>query len=92
MPIFCGDDSVTLKPGRNKEGNLLNKPSEYIRVTDCIADGSKAGFVIGSEIASGSHDVLFQNLTVRNVPLMGLWIKPCAPGAALLNVSCIVIL
>lgn len=75
MPIFCGDDSVTLKPGRNKEGNLLNKPSEYIRVTDCIADGSKAGFVIGSEIASSSHDVLFQNLTVRNVPLMGLWIK-----------------
>ena len=75
MPIFCGDDSVTLKPGRNKEGNLLNKPSEYIRVTDCIADGSTAGFVIGSEIASSSHDVLFQNLTVRNVPLMGLWIK-----------------
>lgn len=83
--FFCGDDSVTLKSGRNKEGNLLHKPSEYIRVTDCIADGSKAGFVIGSEIASGAHDVIFQNLTISNAPLMGLWIKTMRPRGGVIE-------
>lgn len=86
--FFCGDDSVTLKSGRNKEGNELDKPAEYIRVTDCTVDGSKAGFVIGSEIASGAHDVLFQNLTIRNVPLMGLWIKTMRPRGGIIERIC----
>lgn len=82
----CGDDSVTLKSGRNKEGNELNKPCAYIRVTDCVADGCKAGFVIGSEIASGAHDVLFQNIEIRNIPeLFGFWIKTMASRGGIIE-------
>lgn len=78
--FFCGDDSVTLKSGRNREGNELRKPAQYIRVTDCVTDGSKAGFVIGSEIASGAHDILWQNLKVKNITwLPGIWIKTMRP-------------
>ena len=51
----CGDDVVTLKSGRNKEGNDLDKPNAYIRVTDCYAHSSIGGYGSGSEVAAGSH-------------------------------------
>ncbi len=73
--FYCNDDSVTLKSGRNREGNELARPDAYIRVTDCISDKSKAGFVMGSELASGCHDVLMQNLKVRDAVICGLWLK-----------------
>ena len=73
--FYCNDDSVTLKSGRNREGNELARPDAYIRVTDCFSDRSKAGFVMGSELASGCHDVLMQNLKVRDAVICGLWLK-----------------
>ena len=77
--FFCNDDSVTLKSGRNREGNELRKPTAYIRVTDCVSDNSKAAYVAGSEIASGCHDVLMQNLIAKDAMIGGLWIKTMAP-------------
>lgn len=74
--FLTGDDAVAIKSGRNKEGNELDKPSAYIRVTDCVSDGSKGGFVAGSENASGLRDSLFQNLTVKNIMLShSIWLK-----------------
>ncbi|MCM1194250.1 MAG: Ig-like domain-containing protein, partial [Acetatifactor muris] len=42
--FYTGDDAVAVKSGRNKEGNELNKPTAYLRVTDCSSVGSKGGF------------------------------------------------
>ncbi|MDO5398117.1 MAG: Ig-like domain-containing protein [bacterium] len=70
-----GDDAVATKAGRNKEGNLFDKPNAYVRVTDCISTNSLGGFGTGSENASGSHDLLFQNLRAENVRLYGIWLK-----------------
>ncbi len=70
-----GDDAVAMKSGRNKEGNLLDKPNAYVRVTDCISINSLGSFGTGSENGGGSHDLLFQNLKAENVRLYGIWLK-----------------
>ncbi|MGM9936640.1 MAG: Ig-like domain-containing protein, partial [Candidatus Ornithomonoglobus sp.] len=78
---FCtGDDGVAVKTGRNKEGNDLDKPTAYLRITDCISDGSKGAFAFGSENASGVHDAILQNLTVKNIMLShSVWFKTYWP-------------
>lgn len=73
--FMVGDDSVILKSGRNREGNELDKPNAYIRVTDCYCENSIGGYGMGSENASGAHDVLFQNLTGYRLSQDGIWFK-----------------
>lgn len=75
VDFSTGDDAVAMKSGRNQEGNKYDKPNAYVRVTDCASKWSLGGFGTGSENASGSHDILFQNITVENVRLYGIWIK-----------------
>lgn len=70
-----GDDAVAIKSGRGREGNELDKPNAYIRITDCASVWSLGGFGTGSETAAGSHDLLFQNLTIKNVLVSGIWLK-----------------
>ena len=70
-----GDDAVAIKSGRGREGNELDKPNGYIRVTDCQSIWSLGGFGTGSETAAGSHDLLFQNLWISGILVSGIWLK-----------------
>ena len=70
-----GDDAVAIKSGRGKEGNELDKPNAYFKITDCVSRWSLGGFGTGSETAAGSHDLIFQNLTIEDILISGIWLK-----------------
>lgn len=70
-----GDDAVAMKSGRGREGNELDKPLAYIRVTDCVSKWSLGGFGTGSETSAGAHDILLQNLKLDSGLISCVWIK-----------------
>lgn len=51
-----GDDMVAIKSGRNPEGNVINRPTEHVRVFDCKSVFGW-GIAIGSEMSGGVSDV-----------------------------------
>lgn len=54
--FFTGDDSVAIKSGKNPEGNVINRPTEHIRVFDCSCAYGH-GITVGSEMSGGVSDV-----------------------------------
>src|SRR5262249_6862758 len=57
------------------EGFTVGKPTEDIRVTDCVIDGSNGGIGIGSEMSGSVRRVLVQNCSIRSLNWEGLDIK-----------------
>lgn len=51
-----GDDSVSIKSGKNPEGNRINRPAKNIRIFDCESLGGH-GITIGSEMSGGVENV-----------------------------------
>ena len=51
-----GDDGVAIKSGKNPEGNIIGRPTEHIRVFDCVSEMGH-GICIGSEMSGGVDDV-----------------------------------
>ncbi|NOV04363.1 glycosyl hydrolase family 28 protein [Paenibacillus planticolens] len=76
--FHTGDDSVAIKSGKNLEGYNLGIPTEYIRVTDNVVDGSNGGYVIGSEMSGSVRHVLIQNNSVSSISWEGIDIKSSA--------------
>ncbi len=54
--FYTEDDSVAIKSGKNPEGNVINRPTENIRVFDCICHFGH-GLCIGSEMSGGVENV-----------------------------------
>lgn len=54
--FYTGDDSVSIKAGKNPEGNLVARPTEHIWVFDCSCAFGH-GITIGSEMSGGVSDV-----------------------------------
>ena len=54
--FYTGDDAVAIKSGKNPEGNIINRPTEHVRVFDCISYFGH-GVTIGSEMSGGISDV-----------------------------------
>ncbi|MBE6650557.1 MAG: glycoside hydrolase family 28 protein [Ruminococcaceae bacterium] len=58
--FYTGDDAVAIKSGKNPEGNVINRPSERIRIFDCKSNYGH-GVTIGSEMSGGINDVRIWN-------------------------------
>ena len=55
--LDCGDDGICIKSGKDEEGRRVGKPSQYIIIRNNIVYRGHGGFVIGSEMSGGVHDV-----------------------------------
>lgn len=69
-----GDDCVAIKSGINPEGNVVNKPTEHVKVFDCKTIGYGHGICIGSEMSGGVNDVTFWNCDVYDT-FNGIFVK-----------------
>ena len=58
-----GDDCVTLKSGRDKDGRRVGRPTENVIVRNCRFARGHGTVVIGSEMSGGVRNVLAENLT-----------------------------
>lgn len=71
--FYTRDDSIAIKSGKNPEGNIVNRPTEHIRIFDCdCAYGH--GFAMGSEMSGGIRDVRIWDCTMDDA-VYGVEIK-----------------
>jgi len=55
--LDCGDDGICIKSGKDEEGRKRGKPSQYVVVRNNTVYRGHGGFVIGSEMSGGAHDI-----------------------------------
>ncbi len=68
-----GDDCIAIKSGKNPEGNVVNRPTDNVWVSDCrFLRGH--GISIGSEMSGGVRGVLVEDSSAGPL-LNGLQIK-----------------
>jgi polygalacturonase len=56
-----GDDAICLKSGKDKEGRERGIPCQFVEVNNCVVLHGHGGFVVGSEMSGGVHDVWVSN-------------------------------
>jgi polygalacturonase len=61
--LDCGDDGICIKSGKDEEGRKTGKASQYIVVRNNIVYKAHGGFVIGSEMSGGAHDIFVYDCT-----------------------------
>jgi polygalacturonase len=59
--LDCGDDGICIKSGKDEEGRKAGKASQYIYIHDNVVYKAHGGFVIGSEMSGGAHDIFVTN-------------------------------
>lgn len=55
--LDCGDDGICIKSGKDEEGRKVGKASQYMYIHDNVVYKAHGGFVIGSEMSGGAHDI-----------------------------------
>ncbi|MCJ8208511.1 glycoside hydrolase family 28 protein [Mucilaginibacter sp. RS28] len=58
-----GDDGICIKSGRDEEGRKRGKPTENVIIRNCVVYHAHGGFVIGSEMSGGVHNMYVSNCT-----------------------------
>jgi polygalacturonase len=56
-----GDDAICLKSGEGELGRRQALPTENVLIQDCTVYHGHGGFVIGSEMSGGVHDIRVDN-------------------------------
>ncbi len=61
-----GDDGICLKAGKDREARKISGPCQNVLIHDCRVGESHGGFVIGSEMSRGVHNVLVKDCLFVN--------------------------
>ena len=61
--LDCGDDGICIKSGKDQEGRQRGKASQYIVIQNNVVYEAHGGFVIGSEMSGGAHDIFVSKCT-----------------------------
>jgi polygalacturonase len=59
--INAGDDCITIKSGRDKQGRRIGRPAENYTITNCTMLHGHGGVVIGSEMSGGVKNIAVSN-------------------------------
>ncbi len=59
--ISVGDDCITIKSGRDKQGRDIGVPCDNITITNCTMLAGHGGVVIGSEMSGGVKRIVISN-------------------------------
>ena len=58
-----GDDGITIKSGRDAEGRKRGMPTSNVIVNNCVVYHAHGGFVVGSEMSGGVHNMFVSKCT-----------------------------
>src|SRR5215469_5464452 len=71
-----GDDCISLKSGRGEEGNLIARPTEDVRISNCsFSDLHWACIGIGSETSGGIRNVRVDHCKCLGAKTFAIYIK-----------------
>jgi hypothetical protein len=59
--ISVGDDCITIKSGRDRQGRRIGRAAENITVTNCTMGHGHSGVAMGSEISGGIRKITVSN-------------------------------
>ncbi len=59
------DDCIVIKSGRDNDGRRINRPTEFITITNCVMYEGHGAVVIGSETSGGIHDITASNIVAK---------------------------
>jgi polygalacturonase len=60
-----GDDCIVLKSGKGTEGRRLNRPTEFVTISNCVMYQGHGGVAIGSETSGGVRDVTVDGIVTH---------------------------
>ncbi|QNL52364.1 glycoside hydrolase family 28 protein [Olivibacter sp. SDN3] len=63
--IDCNDDNFCIKSGRDWDGLRVNRPTEYVLITDCISRRGGGLITFGSETSGGMRHIIARNLKAQ---------------------------
>ena len=61
--IDAGDDGICIKSGKDEEGRKVGKATRNMVITNNTVYSAHGGFVIGSEMSGGVHDIFVSDCT-----------------------------
>ncbi len=61
--VDTGDDGIVIKSGKDADGLRVNRPAEYVAITNCTVHHAHGAVTIGSETSGGVRHVTASNIT-----------------------------